>query len=229
MKLREKTIHLKSFMSDIYVIQECEDPDRVQYPAYSEVFTSHVWKGKNKSKGLGVFCANGVKVDPIELNDDGLDLFLPCKTSIGINLLAVWTKNKTELAPAYIGQFWTYYERHRKKFQSNYWLILGDFNSNAVWDRVYRPGHSFVMAELAKDHFISAYHNEREKKIKHGYEPDPTSYMYRKKENPYHVDYVFHKSGCSHVIQDFQIGTYEDWGDISDHMPINLNLKLGER
>ena len=58
------------------------------------------------------------------LDDTGLEFFLPCQTNLGFNILAVWTKNKTEYAPAYFGQFWAFYKRHRAIFRNNNWIIM---------------------------------------------------------------------------------------------------------
>lgn len=214
-------------MSDLYVVHECEDLDRVEYPKFERIFTSHIWKGQNKSKGIGVFCTVSTTVEALELDDTGVELFLPCKTNLGFNVLAVWTKDKSNIGPSYIGQFLAYYERHREIFEKDHWLILGDFNSNAIWDKQYKPGHSFVVSELQKDNYISVYHNSGEAEIIHGAEETPTLYMHRNRDKPYHVDYVFSNSDSDFYIQDLNVCDYSAWGEISDHMPLHFNVIKG--
>ena len=64
--------------------------------------------------------------------------------------------------------------------------------------------------------------------IKHGEEKQPTLYLLKKKEKPYHIDYCFSSKSLFTKKTTFEIGKYEDWIEFSDHMPIiidNLNVQ----
>ena len=55
-----------------------------------------------------------------------------------------------------------------------------------------------------------------------GHESEPTFYMYRSKKKPYHIDYCFYNK---ENIKNLDIGKFEDWINLSDHMPIVLDIK----
>ncbi len=69
-------------------------------------------------------------------------------------------------------------------------LIVGDFNSNTIWDKKHRASnHSNVVKLLEDKGIISLYHLYH--KQVQGKEFHPTYYMYRHKNRPYHIDYCF--------------------------------------
>ena len=68
---------------------------------------------------------------------------------------------------------------------------------------------------------ISMYHHQYNEL--QGEETKPTFYFYRKKEKPYHIDYVF----CSRKLLgkcQLSIGEVNDWITISDHMPLSIEI-----
>jgi hypothetical protein len=75
---RKKYHFLDSLEADILVVQECEDPSRSDgdYRSWAQ---NHLWHGKTKNKGIGIFAKAGIHLEKIEWPDDGLELFLPCR------------------------------------------------------------------------------------------------------------------------------------------------------
>ena len=45
--------------------------------------------------------------------------------------------------------------------------------------------------------------------------------MYRYKEKPYHIDYMFYNN---QGINNIEIGEFDDWISLSDHMPMILDI-----
>lgn len=236
--LRKKSEQIDSLGADIIVIQECEDPAQSS-KKYKEWAGEYLWIGTSKNKGVGVFPRNGNRVKKLDWygeyqirglskyssskwTTDDLKLFLPFRINDSINAVAVWTKGSDSEAFAYIGQVWKYMQIHAKQLAESEIIIIGDFNSNTIWDKDDRWwNHSDVVDELDGIGIKSLYHsvfNEEQ-----GAESIPTFYHQRKQKKAYHIDYVF----CSkHLLPNcsIQVGDFEKWIEVSDHMPIKVSI-----
>ena len=56
--LRNKFENLKVFDADVYIIQECENPELTKHKEYKEWGNNHLWIGDSKNKGIGIFTRN---------------------------------------------------------------------------------------------------------------------------------------------------------------------------
>ncbi|MBK5242558.1 hypothetical protein [Clostridium sp.] len=56
-----------------------------------------------------------------------------------------------------------------------------------------------------------------------GKENKPTFFLYRKKERHFHIDCFF---GEKEKINSLEIGEFDDWITLSDHMPVILDRIL---
>lgn len=235
--LRKKLAEADSLQADVLVIQECEDP-ALSDPAYLEWAGDYLWIGESKNRGIGIFPRNGHRVQKLDWSDrftlsglqsksgtlswqtDDLRLFLPFKINDEITALAVWTKQIKNEGFGYIGQFWKYLQIHGRDLSGSKTIILGDFNSNSIWDK---PGrwwnHSDVIAELEALGLQSQYHHTY-KEIQ-GAETKPTFFMYRNQEKRYHIDYVFTSMDLIERC-DLLVGVHDDWILTSDHVPLTL-------
>lgn len=236
--LRNKIKEVDSLNGDILIIQECEDPTQ-STPQYKEWAGDYLWIGTSKNKGIGIFPKNGHKPERLKWfgsftmpglssscnslhwSTPDLRLFLPFSVN-GITILAVWTKGNDQEVFSYIGQFWKYLQIHRNEFINPNTLIIGDFNSNAIWDKPDRWwSHSGVVNELNDIGIYSLYHEQYNEK--QGQESLPTFYLHRNSEKPYHIDYAF----CSKDLLKrtiITIGKQEHWLTVSDHMPLIIEL-----
>lgn len=143
--------------------------------------------------------------------------FLPVLLNDTVQILGVWTHKNNSPNFGYIGQFWKYLEVNQTKFKNI--LIAGDFNSNVMWDQWDRWwNHSDIVQNLDKDKIFSLYHFYN--KVKQGEELDPTFFLHRKLERPYHIDYIFGSNNYKEELKSIDIGTIEKWLEISDHLPI---------
>ncbi len=211
-KFREKYEEILEIDADIYVIQECENPKKYLNSKYAEHFSNYLWIGNNDSKGLGVFAKNHIS---LSLNNNYqsfcLRHFLPVRVNNQFDILAVWA------CRPYIEEYYIYQSINKANYEADT-IIIGDFNSNAIWDK--KNGtrtHTAVVQELSEINLVSAYHLVSGEK--HGYETQSTFFLYRHTDKGYHIDYAF---ANPIKIKSFEIISNKNWLNYSDHMPIVL-------
>ncbi len=225
---RNKKYLFDEYEHDILVIQECEDPSKLK--EYESSNNNYLWIGNNKNKGLGIFCKNNISLKRLEWSDintkyknEQLESFLPCLINDEIIIIGVKKKKANSEVFGYIGQFWKYLQLHKDKLIDKKVIIVGDFNSNAIWDKWDRWwNHTNVVDELHEIGIKSLYHiiNKEEQ----GKETKPTFYLQRKLEKPYHIDYIFLSNNLIDDFVEIEIGAIEKWLNYSDHLPIFSNM-----
>jgi len=216
---RKKFENISAFNADIYIIQECEDPKQTRHHEYKEWGRNHLWIGDSKNKGLGIFAQPHIELEPLgwsnNYRDHSVKYFLPCLVNGDFQLLGVWTHRNKSPNFGYMGQFWKYLKTNLSLFDKI--IVAGDFNSNAIWDQWDRWwNHSDVVQMLYKRQITSVYHEEMAEK--QGEESRPTFFLQKNAEKPYHIDYFF--TSPHFETRSLKIGQYEDWINISDHVPI---------
>ena len=238
--LRKKLAEIDSLDADVYIVQECENPAD-STAAYQDWAGDCLWIGKSKSKGLGVFPKKGNKVvaanwqgtyevpgssrecNAARWTSSDLQFFLPFTLNDKWSILGVWTKGSDNQVFGYIGQLWKYLQIHRDQLSGPRTLVIGDFNSNAIWDKSDRWwNHSDVVRELADLGIHSVYHAAHDER--QGEETTPTFFLYRDRERPYHIDYAFASRDILEKCQ-LGIGQADTWLRASDHMPVQVNVR----
>ncbi len=209
------------FNADIYVIQECENPEITSDKDYKDWARNFIWTGENKHKGLGIFARDGIQIRDLKWESSSLKYFIACSVNNKFNLIAAWCHGANSPTFGYIGQLWKYLQIHKFKLGKS--IIAGDFNSNVIWDKWDRWwNHSDVLKELAEfeiDSLYHKFHNEEQ-----GKESQPTFYQQRKIDKPYHIDYIFGSRELANSLQILNVGRAEDWLELSDHMPLIMKL-----
>ncbi len=191
MAFRKKAGHILAHKPDILIVPECEHPDKLKFNDDIPKPTDILWFGANQNKGLGIFSYSEFRFKLIRTHNPELKLIIPIAVT-GRNhkfsLFAIWANNPADPDGQYVEQVWK--AIHHYKLSKKNTLLIGDFNSNTIWDRKYRIGnHSHVVDRLQKKGITSSYHLYH-KQIQ-GNEAQPTYYLYRHKDKPYHLDYCF--------------------------------------
>ena len=224
--LRKKYHKLVDIDADILIIQECENPIESKDTNYINWAGNYLWIGDSKNKGIGVFAKNEFKLKKLDwsntYHDHTVKHFLPFSVNDKDNFLSVWTHQNNSPNFGYIGQLWKYIQTNKENIKNS--IIVGDFNSNKIWDEWDRWwNHSDVVRELSEIGIESLYHkftNEVQ-----GEETKPTFYLQRKIEKPYHIDFCFAPKRLSDKLINLEVGNYDDWKELSDHNPMIIEFE----
>lgn len=229
MAFRDKAACLKPLDADIYVIPESEDLDRLGAVELLCSYPNRQWKGNNENKGLLVASKVQIALQVIPEYNPAYRDILPVKIHIAgkpeFYLLAVWTRsNPKDRRCQYIGQLWLALQEYAPLLTSP-WVIVGDFNSNPIWDNEYPrvATHSQTAAFLEAHGIRSLYHEST--KEEPGRETCKTFALNRNVDKGYHIDYCFLSNT---LIQDSKISIppLASWIDKSDHVPLIIDFQL---
>ncbi len=205
------------YNEDIYVIQECENPETVKEKDFREWGKTFLWRGKKGRKGLAVFADSKIEINLLDWDAKKLEHFIACQINGDFNLVGTWCHGASLRRYSYIGQLWKYLQLHKSKLGKA--IIAGDFNSNKFWDKKGRKwNHSEVVRELSECKIESLYHKHFTEN--QGEERQPTFYLQKNLSKPYHIDYIFASDMVQNTLKSVDVGLPEKWLKLSDHMPI---------
>lgn len=220
---RKKNEKILSMNPDILIISECEHPDKLMLGKLTPEPNDLQWVGENKNKGIGIFSFGDYSFELIEEYNPRFKLVIPIKVNNhegSFLLFCIWTKeNKYDKNAGYIGQVWFAINYYSNLISNYSTIIIGDFNSNKIWDRK-RPltNHSQVVNLLKNQGLESLYHlkyNEEQ-----GEESSPTFFLHKKISKPYHIDYCFASKDIYQREFEIKVEEFENWIELSDHVPI---------
>jgi exonuclease III len=222
MAFRKKASAILTHKPDILIIPECEHPDRLKFETDTIKPKDILWFGTNQNKGLGIFSYSNFKFKLLDIHKPELRTIIPIAVkggSFDFNLYAIWANNPTDPDGQYITQVWKAIHHYDSLLMNRQTILIGDFNSNKIWDKPRRKGnHSTVVKHLAEKGIYSVYHKHFNQA--QGKEQHPTLYMYRRKDKPYHIDYCFASEDFADKLQSVEIGEYDFWIKYSDHVPV---------
>jgi endonuclease/exonuclease/phosphatase family metal-dependent hydrolase len=215
MAFRRKQSLIDLLQPDVLILQEVSRRDLESLDAPF----CH-WVGANESKGLGVVV---YRDDPCSITSPyqaELPWFIPF--SVGeVRILASWACS-ISYRRQYVRLMHEAVDHYRAYLTSPTSMVIGDFNSNQIFDRKYRAdNHSGLVDKLGTMGMISLYH--RSTGEAHGNETVPTYYQYRRLTMPYHFDFAFATEGLA-TCSSLAIGTAGRWLPMSDHMPLIIDL-----
>ena len=222
MAFRKKAALLLAHRPDIVIVPECEHPSKLKFDPSIPQPTDMLWFGSNSNKGLGIFSYSHFRFKLKRTHNPDLKMIIPVAVTGGaedFTLYAVWANNPADPDGQYVEQVWKALQHYNRHIRSRQTMLVGDFNSNTIWDRKYRQGnHSHVVEKLAKKGIYSCYHLHHDQQ--QGKEAHPTFYLYRHLDKPYHLDYCFASKDFTDKIISVEVGEYEQWKTYSDHVPV---------
>jgi exodeoxyribonuclease III len=227
MAFRKKAAIILQHKPDIVVVQECEHPDKLKFTTGTPEPTDMLWIGDNENKGLGIFSYSNFKFKLHKTHNPALQLIAPIKVSNGetnFMLYAIWAHNPKDKDGQYITQVWKALAHYSKNIKRNKTILIGDFNSNTIWDKPRRAGnHSNVVKHLEAKKIYSVYHSHYTQE--QGKESHPTYYLYRHMDKPYHLDYCFASIDMMSRLQMVELGDFDFWKSYSDHVPLIVSFE----
>lgn len=217
---RDKRHHIEQWQPDLAIVAETTRADAEQRVLGSPL-TEAAWIGGPKGKGLAVLGRRGsFMVHP--LFDDAIRLVFPIVVDGAppLLVLGVWTQADPRLPRhAYVGWLHDAVDRYSALFTEHETIIIGDFNSNAIWDAQHRGcSHSDLVSRLSSLGIVSLHHHRIGEA--HGHETTPTYFHQWKPEQPFHIDYCFVSKGLVGRVTAFEVGHRDPWLGRSDHMPL---------
>jgi len=224
---RLKNKEIFELKPDILIVPECETGEKLQFGKLTPAPNDFLWYGDTGKKGIGIFSYSNYKFTLLKEFNPEFRYIVPLELSDGINsflLYAVWAMdNKNNPLARYIGQVWKAVNYYQETLMNNT-ILIGDFNSNQIWDEKERVGNHTDVVNFLNNLKIESLYHKQQNEI-HGKESLKTFFMYRNLEKPYHIDYVF----ASHeLVKNGYSLTFENpekWIDKSDHIPLILDIK----
>ena len=228
MAYRKKADFILKHQPDIVIIPECEHPDKLKFNTGTPMPTDIFWYGTNPNKGLGVFSYSDYKFKLLDAHNPDFRMVLPFSVTggkIDFILFAIWANNPDDRNYQYIGQVWKALNFYDSLLNNKNIILLGDFNSNTIWDKLPRKvNHSTVVDFLKSKGIHSTYHKFFNQK--QGQEDQKTLFMYRHRDKSYHIDYCFASNDFIKKITKVEVGAYSDWNEYSDHTPLIVTFKV---
>lgn len=226
MAFRKKIDKILPLKANILVISECEKPEKWGQIIDEKGIDDFLWEGDNPNKGIGIITfGERYKIEIHPNYDKSFRYIVPIKVSAGNQefiMFAVWSQKGENRYSSYIGQIYLALEKYASLLKGPC-IIVGDWNSNKVFDHIKRvKTHSEVVEFLEGFGIKSAYHHFS--KEEQGEESKATHYFRKEKMRPFHIDCLFASEIFLNQLESIEIGSYEEWIEFSDHMPISAEF-----
>lgn len=225
MAFRKKFETIISLQPDVLVLQECEGEAKLAEALKDVPVNQIFWYGNNPHKGTAVISFRDAELAPKHEHNPEYEFIVPYTLQVRnktINLYNIWAMpHQTDRKKDYVGQIYGALHYYAEALQ-NESILIGDFNSNAIWDNKNKIGnHEDIVRILADHHIHSLYHQKNN--IIPGKEPDPTLFLLKNPDKPYHMDYCFASQSLISKKTQIEVGAHKDWIKLSDHMPLIID------
>ena len=215
-----KLAALDALPAEVAVIQECPRPD-AESP-------QSLWFGDNPRQGISVVATGPYRLRALRAPPGVPAFMFPVEVTgpVTFQLLAVWAK----VSPGfrYVEAVVRGVELYQDLILKAPTVVIGDFNSNRIWDAEHTAerNHSALVRRLAALEMESAYHAYFREE--HGAESQSTFHLHRKRDRPYHIDFCFAPRSWLTALESVEIGSFDTWASVSDHLPMRLTFRLSD-
>lgn len=228
MAYRKKAGLIVKRKPDIVIVPECEHPDKMRSESHVPIPNDVFWFDNNPNKGLGVFSYRDYKLQLDGGHNSDFRTILPLTVrnkKSTFSVFAIWANNPSDRGYQYVGQIWKAINFYSDRLNNKKTILVGDFNSNTMWDKPKREGnHSTVVEFLASKGIHSTYHHFFDQN--HGKEKHNTLFMYRHRDKFYHIDYCFASNDLVKKLTHVEVGKHTRWCKHSDHTPLIVTFDI---
>lgn len=131
-------------------------------------------------------------------------------------MLTFWLFKKARIQTNSISVDW-------KNTRTDPSIIIGDFNSNAIWNPQHaKASHNDTTAYLLEYQIESLYHWRTGEEP--GYEQKNTYSFWKRLDRCFHIDYCCASQSLIPQCSNFNLPDLADWLDKSDHVPIVIDF-----
>ena len=206
---------------DIVVIPECERLMIEDFKDHKIRPNNLIWfADEDADRGIAVFNYSNFSLKLLDVHNPRIKYVLPISVTndqYNFTLLAIWTHIP------YTKQLWNALEYYSSLIENDI-IIVGDFNSNSIWDTINKKNsHSGFVKQLEDKNILSAYHhfyNEQQSKETHS-----TFYLQHNKHRKFHIDFLFASPTFIDKLTNVEVGVFEDWYSHSDHVPLTFTFE----
>ena len=218
-KFRQKAQHIVPLKPDILAVQEVEAlGDDPKFTGDFQPTYSHRAVLRPIPKSIGMFSYTDTSLEALCVMP-GVRCYRAQYRDQRFQVMAVWTSVSATGKQDY-RQLHEALDHHEGWIRQMPTIVLGDFNQSAGY-----KGWPSLLKLLEGVGLASAYHSYFDKEG-FGQETRPTHYHKRQQDKGYHLDYCFLPKEWIPMIERVEVGTYSDWVQISDHVPLIVDLKL---
>jgi len=215
-KFSNKAHYIEHLHADVAVIQEIARP--------VEPEPNVLWFGTNPQQGVAVITRPPFLPRQIPQFDEVPRYVIPVEIEgpHPFLLFAVWTLG--EEPHPYARAASSAIDAYESLFAGRDVVMLGDFNSNAIWDREHPANlnHSAMVRRLDALGLVSAYHHFYSQR--HGEESNHTFYLHWNESKKFHIDFCFIPKTWAAKVRAVDIGSFAAWQRASDHRPMLVDL-----
>lgn len=219
--LDAKLAAVSALKADIAVVSES--------PRITDASPHRAWFGNDPRRGVAVLASPRFTLTPVRLRTPLPRWVIPIRVSGSASflLLAVWAKNEGK--DRYVRGVVRAMHLLRRHIRREPTVILGDLNSNSIWDHEHPNGwnHAGLVTLLDTLGLASAYHHWHDEV--HGQERRPTFFEYRHRHRPYHLDYCFLPQAWLPRLAAVRLGPFSRWKRWSDHLPLVCDVAPSHR
>ncbi|MBE7483594.1 MAG: endonuclease/exonuclease/phosphatase family protein [Polyangiaceae bacterium] len=222
---RRKAARVARFKPDVLIVPEMEELegelflDGDHQPTFRQRCSGPGW-----SRGLGVLSYTGIELEPAFHASEAIAGFWPFTARRGdlrFQVAAVWTfKEEAKPREAYL-QAHAGIDHYRGWIKQLPTVLLGDFNVDASRD--HRQWADLIARTESLD-LVSAYHHFFAEVP--GSERRATHFHGGKPNSKFHLDYCFLPRDWADRSLHVRVGAHEDWSDVSDHVPLIVDVDV---
>jgi endonuclease/exonuclease/phosphatase family metal-dependent hydrolase len=223
-KFREKAPSIAAYRPDVLAVQELTRLDTLSEVAGSEQpsFRNHDDLATQWQRGLGLFSFTGLEIEAVDAADHSSSFrrYRARHQGLEFQVVSLWTWPMQERVDNY-KQAIQGALRYRDWLVAAPTVVLGDFNDNASYRTTNWPALLEAFMPLG---LVSAYHTWTGEEF--GHETNSTHFHRRSATSRWHVDYCFIPEVWSPRLTSVRVGSHDEWGKLSDHMPVIVDIHL---